>query len=96
MSKQQNTKALQALAAEMGFDLVPAKAKKAKKMPKGLKAAKKHCYTARINRAEANPLGGLTKAHRQTLSAELGGSGNYTAKQWAKAVKKFKAQGRHL
>lgn len=63
-------------------------------MPADLKAAKQHCYAARIARAEADPRKGLTREHRHTIAAELGRE--YTSRQWLAACKAFKAAGRHL
>jgi len=87
MSAKQDTKALKALAAQMGFDLVPAKTKKAK--------AKKNTFAKdmrakRVNRRSATVLGGLTKVERSTLGASLGK--NYTRAAWVKAVVALKAK----
>lgn len=54
------------------------KGKKAKGQPEGLKAAKAHCYEARMaRRADASRKGGagMTKAERLALAAELRAAG---------------------
>ncbi len=73
------------------------KGKKAAKkaMPEGLKAARAHCRDAREVRWNSTPLGGLTKAQRQEIAATLREAGKdvSNARTWNAAVKKFKAGG---
>jgi hypothetical protein len=64
-------------------------------MPEGLKAAKQHCYAARMARREKTALGGLTKAERSALYAEhpelSAMSATARAKAWKAIVVAYKA-----
>lgn len=55
-------------------------------------AARKHNYDRRIHRFETTERGGLTKAQRRTLAAELRSDlgREYTAEEWDAAVGHFK------
>ena len=64
-------------------------------MPESLKAAKQHCYAARMKRRETTKLGGLTKAERSELyhaHPELATmSKTARAKAWEAIVVAYKA-----
>ena len=56
-----------------------------------------HVRERRLARAEATPRGGLTSKQRQELAAEMRAAGKDPhGAAWTRAVKAYKAAGRHI